>query len=139
MPQKSFSDVIDEMLEKDPRYGKGAYYFVRSALDYTLKDLKKSEELNESNHVSGQQLLEGIRKFALEQFGPLAYTVFDYWGLRESQDFGNIVFNLIEIGVLGKNEQDNIADFSEGFDFKEALLKPFEPEGKSPASILKAK
>jgi uncharacterized repeat protein (TIGR04138 family) len=139
MSQISFSEVIEEMRAKDPRYGKGAYYFVRSALDYTLKDLKQSQKLSESNHVSGQQLLEGIRKFALDQFGPLAYTVFDYWGIHESQAFGDIVFNLIEVGVLGKNDKDDIADFSVGFDFNEALIKPFEPEGKSLDSIWKAR
>ena len=131
MAQKSYSDVIDEVLVNDQRYGKGAYYFVRGALDYTLKSLKKETNKDDSKHVSGQQLLEGIREFALEQFGPLAYTVFDHWGLRESRDFGNIVFNLIEVGVLGKNDQDNIADFENGFDFKASLLEPFEPEGKT--------
>lgn len=131
MSQKSYSDVIEEMRAKDPRYEKGSYYFVRSALDYTLKDLKQNQQLNETNHVSGQQLLEGIRKFALDQFGPLTYTVFEYWGIRESKDFGNIVFNLIEIGVLGKNDRDDIGDFCDGFDLEEAFLKPFQPEGKS--------
>jgi len=130
MGQKSYSDVIDEVLEKDERYGKGAYYFVRGALDYTLKSLRKDAEKDESKHVSGQQLLEGIREFALDQFGPLAYTVFDYWGLKESKDFGHIVFNLIEIGVLGKNDQDNIEDFEKGFDFEASLLEPFKPAGK---------
>ena len=131
MSQKSYSDVIDEVLANDGRYAKGAYYFVRGSLDYTLKSLKKDEPKDESKHVSGQQLLEGIRTFALEQFGPMALTVFEYWGLNNSKDFGNIVFNLIQVGVLGKNDKDNIADFEDGFDFKAALLEPFEPEGKS--------
>jgi len=130
MAQKSFSEVIDEVLERDNRYGKGVYYFVRGALDYTLKTLKKDGVIEDSKHVSGQQLLEGIRAFALEQFGPLTYSVFEHWGLRESKDFGNIVFNLIEVGVLGKNDRDDIADFENGFDFKESFLKPFEPEWK---------
>ncbi|MEQ9825719.1 MAG: Minf_1886 family protein [Puniceicoccaceae bacterium] len=131
MAQRTYSEVIEAILDHDSRYEKGAYYFVRGALDFTLKSLKKEGMAGDSKHVSGQQLLEGIREFALEQFGPLAYTVFQYWGLRESRDFGNIVFNLIEVGVLGKNDRDDIADFAEGFDFKQALLEPFEPEGKT--------
>jgi len=130
MAQQSFSEVIDSVIEKDVRYGKGAYYFVRGALDYTLKSLKKEGVSGDSKHVSGQQLLDGIQAFALEQFGPLAYTVFEHWGLQNSRDFGNIVFNLIEVGVLGKNDQDDIADFEQGFDFKASLLEPFQPEGK---------
>jgi uncharacterized repeat protein (TIGR04138 family) len=130
MAQKSFSDVIDVILSKDARYAKGSYYFIRGALDHTLKTLRKEEAVGDSKHVSGQQLLEGIRDFALDQFGPLAYTVFEQWGLRETRDFGNIVFNLIEVGVLGKNDRDNIADFDNGFEFQEALLGPFEPEAR---------
>lgn len=135
MTQKSYNEVIEEMRKKDPRYQKGAYFFVRSALDFTLKDLKRAEALSETNHVSGQQLLEGIRKFALDQFGPLVNTVFDYWGIKETRDFGNIVFNMIEVGVLGKNDRDDIADFCDGFDFNEAFVKPFTPKGVSLDSI----
>ncbi|MCG8528332.1 MAG: hypothetical protein MI748_18270 [Opitutales bacterium] len=128
MAELSFSEIIDGVCLKDPRYGKGSYYFIRSALDYTLKSLEKENAEGASRHVSGQELLEGIRKFALEQFGPMAFTVFEHWGIRQSSDFGDIVFNLIEVGILGKNDRDDINDFSEGFDLKEALLKPFEPE-----------
>jgi len=131
MSSSSFSEIIDSICERDDRYRKGVYFFMRSALDHTLKNLKKKQELSESNHVSGQQLLEGIRSYALEQFGPLAYTVITYWGIQSSSDFGNIVFNLIEVGVLGKNENDDIADFEGGFDLQEALLDPFKPTGKS--------
>jgi uncharacterized repeat protein (TIGR04138 family) len=130
MAHQSYSEVVDEILRKDSRFSKGAYFFVRSALDFTLKSLRKEERLHESNHVSGQELLEGIRAYSLEQFGPMAYTVFEHWGIRRSRDFGSIVFNLISVGVLGKNDRDDISDFDEGFDFKESLIRPFEPEGK---------
>jgi uncharacterized repeat protein (TIGR04138 family) len=129
MSHQSYSDVVDEVLLSDNRYSKGAYFFVRSALDYTLKALKKKQKLHDSNHVSGQELLEGIREYALDQFGPMAYTVFDHWGIKSSRDFGAIVFNLISVGVLGKNDKDDIRDFENGFDFEESLVAPFVPQG----------
>jgi uncharacterized repeat protein (TIGR04138 family) len=132
MAQPSFSEIVDAVRTKDSRYGKGAYFFIRGALDHTIKQVKPSELNPGSHHVSGQQLLEGIRDFALDQFGPLAYTVFEHWGIRECRDFGNIVFNLVEIGVLGKTDTDDIADFEGGYDFKEALLDPFKPKGNPP-------
>jgi uncharacterized repeat protein (TIGR04138 family) len=132
MPKESFSEVVDAVRNKDPRYAKAAYYFLRAALDHTLKTMAPEVRTPESHHVSGQQLLEGIRSYALDQFGPMAYTVLTEWGLKESRDFGNLVFNLVEIGVLGKTDTDRIEDFENGFDFKGALLLPFEPRGNLP-------
>ncbi len=127
MAEKSFSEVVDVIIKKDPRYRKGVYFFVRSALDFTLKNMKKRGDTGPTSHVSGQQLLSGIREFAIDQFGPLTPTVFDYWNIRQSGDFGNVVFNLIDVGVLGKNEQDSIQDFENGLDFKEAFVDPYLP------------
>lgn len=127
MSEKSFSEAISGIREKDPRYEKGAYYFVRQGLDHTIKSLKDAPD-RASNHVTGQELLGGIRDFALEQYGPMAYTLLDHWGVRQCEDFGEIVFNLVESGVLGKTENDSREDFAEGYDFKDAFLKPFEPK-----------
>ncbi len=129
MNGKDFSQVVDLVLKDDSRYGKGAYYFVRKALDYTVKNLKGDEERT-SKHVSGQELLEGIRKYALDQYGPLALTVLANWNVRKCSDFGDIVFNLVDFGVLGKTEQDQREDFLNGYDFKEVFLQPFRPKSR---------
>ena len=129
MNGKDFSQVVDLVLKDDSRYGKGAYYFVRKALDYTVKNLK-GDEKRASNHVSGQELLEGIRKYALDQYGPLTLTVLTNWNVRKCSDFGDIVFNLVDFGVLGKTEQDQREDFLNGYDFKEVFLQPFRPKSR---------
>ncbi len=129
MNGKDFSQVVDLVLKDDSRYGKGAYYFVRKALDFTVKNLNGDEERT-SNHVSGQELLEGIRKYALDQYGPLTLTVLSNWNIRKCSDFGDIVFNLVDFGVLGKTEQDQREDFLNGYDFKEVFLQPFRPKNR---------
>jgi uncharacterized repeat protein (TIGR04138 family) len=127
MSGKDFSEVVDLVIKEDSRFGKGAYYFVRKALDFTVKEISESKQKRTSHHVSGQELLEGIRKYALDQYGPLALTVFKDWNVKRCSDFGDIVFNLVDYGVLGKTETDRREDFSGGYDFKDAFLRPFVP------------
>ena len=79
-------------------------------------------------HVTGQELLTGLRHFALDQFGPMAKTVLDYWGIRRCEDFGELVFNMVDKGILGKTAEDSRADFRNGFDFDEAFVHPYRPE-----------
>ena len=83
-----------------------------------------------TNHLTGQQLLEGIRLFALDQYGPMARSVLEHWGIKNCRDFGNIVFNLVECQVLGKTEEDCPEDFDGGYDFKTAFDMPYEPSKK---------
>lgn len=124
MQTKDFDEVIGMIQQEDPRYERGAYHFVRHALDHTLKKhAKKTQET--PRHVRGQDLLEGIREFALEQFGPLTLTVFHAWGIQACKDFGHIVFNLVDYGLLGKTEQDSLEDFASGYDFEKAFVYPF--------------
>lgn len=128
MSTRDFSEVVDLIRKENPRFDKGAYFFVKGALDHTLKSIKKEAgEGRVGRHVSGRELLAGIREFALDQYGPLAYTVLDRWGVRQCEDFGEIVFHLVDYGVLGKTEQDRREDFRDGFDFHEAFVRPFEP------------
>lgn len=127
MSQRDFSEVIDEILSEDPRYAKNAYYFIRKALDYTVQQAAQKSKRTVS-HISGAQLSEGFRAYALDQFGPMASTVMDSWGLHETQDIGNIVFSLVEYGILGKNDKDKPEDFKEVYDFKDAFEKPFTPK-----------
>jgi uncharacterized repeat protein (TIGR04138 family) len=85
-------------------------------------------------HVAGPELLEGVRQYALKEFGPMVLTVFTYWGIGNTEDFGHMVFNLIAVGIFGKTEEDSIEDFRNVFDFKETFVAPFRPK---PASLPK--
>ncbi|MCX7722391.1 MAG: hypothetical protein N2379_04945 [Verrucomicrobiae bacterium] len=129
MQRLSFDEVIEQILAKDKRYARDAYEFVREALDYTQKKLFKHKP-RETPHVTGQELLEGIREFALQRFGPLTLLVFDEWGIRSTEDFGEIVFNMVDAGLLAKTEKDSRADFANGYDFDEAFRQPFLPSSK---------
>jgi len=127
MQKIGFAEALDKVVEKDPRYDREAYVFLRDALDFTLKRRKKQKS-EISRHVTGQELLEGIREYALNQFGPMVPTVFEAWNIRECRDFGNMVFNLIDARIFGKTDSDSIDDFNDGYDFYEAFVKPFLPE-----------
>lgn len=114
-------NLLDRIIERDARYEADAYLFVRDALNHTVKQLDKPR------HVSGQELLEGIRKYALGQFGPVTRRVLNEWGIHECIDFGEIVFNLIQEGLLGKTDEDSVEDFRDGYDFSEAFDLPYLP------------
>jgi len=129
MQDLEFNEIIDLIHKDDSRFDKRAYHFVRAGLDATVKELKKREpdRARKSQHVSGAELLHGLRTYALEQFGPLAYTVLTDWGLSRCRDFGEIVFKLIEYNVLSKTDNDCLEDFADVYDFADAFRKPFEP------------
>jgi uncharacterized repeat protein (TIGR04138 family) len=110
--------AVEAILARDRRYSREAYSFVMAALQHTV------ENLGERRHVTGQELLAGIRSLARERFGMMAPAVFNAWGAHKSEDFGWIVFNLVEAKVLSKRPEDSIEDFREGFDF----ATDFEPE-----------
>ena len=127
MQKLSFHETLDQIVGEDHRYDKEAYVFVREALDYTIKMLKKDRTRSEARHVSGQELLEGIRQHAIKEYGPMTMTVLQSWGIKTCDDFGEIVFNLVEKGILGKTDQDRREDFHHGYDFQEAFVRPFQP------------
>jgi uncharacterized repeat protein (TIGR04138 family) len=126
MHEASFEEGLEQILAKDSRYQRDAYLFVREALDHTQKSILK-ENRGQMRHVSGQELLGGIREFALDQFGPMVITVLEEWGVRNCRDFGEIVFNMVEIGLLAKTDMDSRTDFEGGYDFDDAFRKPFLP------------
>jgi uncharacterized repeat protein (TIGR04138 family) len=127
----SFEEVVERIVQKDPRYHPDAYDFLRQALDYTQQHLPGGVGASgERSHVTGQQLLDGIRKFGLREFGPMALTVFNAWGITRCEDFGEIVFNLIDARFLRKRESDTRDDFKGGYDFEEAFVQPFLPASK---------
>ncbi|GAN33047.1 MAG: hypothetical protein DYG83_00055 [Candidatus Brocadia sp. AMX2] len=123
---------VKEIMKKDPRYPIQAYQFVFEALDYTTNMLGKNQQKTSDvdRHVTGKQLMEGIRKYALKQFGFMALTVFEQWGIKQDEDFGNIVFNLVESGLMGKTETDSRDDFKNIYDFKKAFDEGFKFDGK---------
>jgi uncharacterized repeat protein (TIGR04138 family) len=132
MKKVHFNEALGQILREDPRYDEHAYYFLREALDFTIKLLAKPAG-GAARHVSGGELLEGIRQYALQEYGPMARTVLNRWGVKRCEDFGEIVFNLVQKGILGKTDQDRKEDFAGGYDFDEAFLQPFRP-GKRPAA-----
>jgi uncharacterized repeat protein (TIGR04138 family) len=130
MQEINFDETVEIILSRDTRYRREGYTFVREALDFTQKLIVK-ENRGQIRHVRGQELLEGIRQYALQQFGPMVVTVFAEWGIRNCRDFGEIVFNMVETGLLAKTEHDSREDFQSGYDFTDAFRKPFWPSQKT--------
>jgi len=112
---------IEKIARLDGRYEPEAYFFVLEGLEYTQKKLKRTGASKEERHVSGQELCEGIRELAIQQFGPLALTVFKQWGVSKTRDFGEIVYTLIQNDLMGKTDEDSVEDFTDVYDFKEAF------------------
>ncbi len=112
-------NLLAKLREKNPRYTDAAYLFVLSALQYAI------ERLEEPRHISGQELAEGCRDLAMEQFGPMARTVLEHWGIHSTEDMGEIVYALIECRVLIKQDSDSREDFQEVFDFDEAFDRDY--------------
>lgn len=116
-----------EIIRRDPRYAYEAYEFFFAALGHTVEMLG-GREGDEARHVSGPQLLEGARDLALREFGLMARTVFRRWGINRTGDVGEIIFNLIDAGLMSKTEQDSRADFEDVFDLDEALVRGYRIE-----------
>jgi len=126
MQKLDFGEKLDQIVQQDPRYDREAYHFLRDALDYTVKQRKKAKE--SGDHVTGQQLLDGVRRFALKQYGPMVPTVFEFWNLKETEDFGHMVFALVSVGIFGKTDRDSIEDFRRVYSFHDAFVAPYLPE-----------
>ena len=108
-------EKIQRLIDSTPQYKFEAYGFILAALHYTMSSLP------EPRHINGRELCEGTRRYAIEQFGPLARTVLDYWGIKETLDFGRIVFALVEIGLMRKTEEDSLDEFKDVYDFNTAF------------------
>jgi len=131
MAKINFAEVVQQICEKDPRFLEDAYHFVQEGLNHTLKSLKRGGQQTH-RHVSGQELLQGLREFALKEYGPMSKAVLNEWGIKTTDDFGQVVFNLVNSGVLGKNETDSPNDFKNVFTFDDAFVKPFAPKFTPP-------
>lgn len=128
---------IIQLLKRDTRYKIDAYQFVRDALAYAQEELgmgqtSEAEAPQGEAHLTGQQLCEAIRQFALEQFGLMSRVVLGTWGVRSTSDFGEIVYNLIDIGLMKKSETDRREDFDQVYDFEEAFERRFRISGSQP-------
>lgn len=119
--------AIAKLREQNSKFAPTAYHFIRRALDHSLRRLKR-EDADHPAHVTGKELLEGFRDLALAEYGPLAKTVLEDWGITKCAEVGEIVFQLVSLGVLGKNENDKIDDFQELWSFAEAFDNPFQPQ-----------
>ena len=126
MNEKEQRLMIQELVEKDPRYQEDAYVFVREGLDYTVHE-KNEVPKNQSHHVRGWELAEGIREYAIREYGPVTLRVLRHWGIESCEDLGEIVYNMIDAQILGKTPEDNKTDFHDVYDFEEAFRDPFLP------------
>ena len=114
-----FEAKIEALCERDARYKPEAYSFVLAALSYTLA------RTGEIRHISGQELLDGLRELGIESYGPMAKEVLNHWGILGCRDVGHVVFNLVEEGLLSKTESDSLEDFENGFDFEEEFITKY--------------
>ena len=112
-------DSIQNILEKDKRYKYQAYPFILAALEVTRQETKKTQ------HVSGQELCQGFKTLVLSEFGIMAKTVLESWGVKTTDDIGEIVFNLIDVELLSKTEEDKKEDFHNVFDFEQVFVKDY--------------
>lgn len=114
---------------KNTKYSFDAFVFVQKGLDFTVKrthgEPRENEELKQ-RHITGQQLCLGLRDYAIEQYGALARTVLQRWRILNCEDFGHIVFALVEAKLMLKNEEDTIEDFMSIYDFSEAFTARIE-------------
>ena len=123
-----FEKELKNILTADPRYNRDAYPFIFEALRYTLNSI------GEKRHVSGRELAEGIRDYAKDQFGGLAKMVLEQWGMHKTDDFGEIVFHLVDHGLMGKTDDDRKEDFNGVFDFEDAFPIDYSPPKESKPS-----
>src|SRR5947209_1915807 len=120
---------LEEIVRKDPRFTYEAYEFIFAALAHTQQRLGRvpSDEAaaGRDYHVTGPELLDGVRDLALQEFGLMARTVFKVWGVNRTDDFGAIVFNLVEAGLMSKRPEDTLADFRGLYDLDKALVEGY--------------
>jgi uncharacterized repeat protein (TIGR04138 family) len=119
---EEFYSLVLAVYDKDNRYHPEAYEFVMEALSHSQKKFKKLK------HVTGTELLEGIKGLLLKKFGPMTLTVLTHWGVKKTDDFGNIVFNLVEHKILSKDDQDHYESFKNAYDFEEVFNKGYRKQ-----------
>ena len=112
------SDTYEDIVAKDSRYDGRAYALLMDVVRYLSGE--------DGKHCSGEDIMDEFRERALDQYGPLAYTVLTEWGLTCTEDIGEMMFNLTENNRVRKDENDTPESFANGYDFKEAFLGPYQ-------------
>ncbi|MDT8341415.1 MAG: hypothetical protein RQ751_07880 [Longimicrobiales bacterium] len=126
MTQVQFAEeMLSHLQERNPRFHPRAFLLVLSALNHVIENLPRRR------HISGRELAEGVREVALERFGLMARTVLNHFGIRSTGDVGEVVFALVESGVLVKQEDDHLEDFQDVYDFEEVFETAY-PWGARP-------
>lgn len=125
-----FDQALQNILQRDSRFSPDAYAFLKQALDYTVTEHTKTDP-DMSQHVTAKELLLGFRDLALTEYGPMAATLLSEWGVKSCTDIGDMVFNLIQEGMFGKQDSDNQSDFSEVYGFHDAFVAPYLPKSKT--------
>lgn len=120
MPELAFRDgIMDQIRLRDTRFHEHAYLFVLSALEYC------QARLPERRHIAGPELAAACRDLAMERYGVLARLVLDHWGIRRTADIGDIVFILVDLGLLISQAADSRQDFTDVFDFEHAFERAY--------------
>ena len=108
-------ETLATLQERYPRFHRLAYVFLLDALHTVVANMR------EARHISGEELVDGVRELALDRFGPMARTVLEHWGVHSTEDLGQVVFALVDIGILVKQDEDRPEDFEGLFDFEEVF------------------
>ena len=132
MQPLNFEQSVKKIIAADPRFDAEAYFFVREALDFTRRAHGRSR--NQARDVGTVELLDGLRRYALQTYGPMAATVLAEWGVHRCEDFGEIVFNMIAHHCEGQSDTDHRDDFKRGYTFEDAFRKPFLPSTRCAAA-----
>ena len=119
---EEFYSIVGSIYIKDARYHPEAYEFVMEALSFSQRKFKRTR------HVSGRELLEGVKALLMKKFGPMALSVLDHWGIKSTDDFGNIVYNLVEYKIMAKDAQDNYESFKNAYDFEEVFNNDYRKQ-----------
>ena len=114
---------MDRIRLKEPRFDERAYLFVLGALEYC------QQRLDERRHISGKELALACRDLALEKFGVMAALVLEHWGVHSSADLGDVVFTLVDLGLLMSQPSDSRDEFADVFDFDQAFAKEYPWSG----------
>lgn len=128
MPELAFRDGVMERIRlREPRFHEHAYLFVLAALEFS------QSRLSERRHISGRELAEACRDLALQRYGVLARMVLEYWGITNTAGFGDVVFTLVDLGLLLSQANDTRDDFADVFDFEDAFDRDY-PWNAAPAA-----
>ncbi|MFA5060615.1 MAG: Minf_1886 family protein [Candidatus Omnitrophota bacterium] len=114
------NQIMEQLCASDTRYRRDAYDFILEALSFTQKKFRRVK------HVSGKELLEGAKELLISRFGPMTLSVLEYWGIKTTEDFGYIVFNLVEHKILSRTDEDSMEDFKNGYDFQKVFNAEYQ-------------